>query len=164
MISLTDDDPDNAAAVIRYLYTDKVLASGEDDHQTVRNTLPDDPQMLSTLVNVYIAADKFCIQEMCHAIKSLVEEEPLLAWSHIEQLKTAGLRGSAVWDLLMSRIARSLAGERLETKINCKEMLRDSVRQEAETLAELVERMATEATKKIATEEEPAQPSCGLFD
>ena len=101
IITCPEDDPEDMAALVRYLYTGLVQD-------------PKETPTLARLIRNYAIADKYCAGDMSsNVLRAVIRADNIpLDWSHMEQLKAAGLHGSDIWSALIRRIGQGVCGTR----------------------------------------------------
>ena len=146
-IQFPDDDPDDMVAVLRYLYTGNVFRAETNDFHfancngwgpslTIESAFP---QFMRT----YIVADKYCIEDVCQRVINLVEGmhwSNTIRWHHLEGLKAAELKGSALWKLFIRQIAGNLGQQ--HGHIDLKTMMEAGLEDDEDTKTEILQQLA----------------------
>lgn len=98
LVKLPEDDPNAMSAFFRFLYTGHLFEENVDDDER-----PYWIKTTSCLIELYVIADKYLINEMRQEIVGVYKsrlDTTDLNWSHFEAMKAAGLRKTAIWDML----------------------------------------------------------------
>lgn len=98
LVKLPEDDPNAMSAIFRFLYTGLLFDESIDDDER-----PYWMKTTSCLINLYVTADKYFINEMRQEIVDVYRarlDTTDLNWGHFEAMKAAGLRKTAIWDVL----------------------------------------------------------------
>ena len=103
-VTLPEDDPEAMGDVVHYLYTGRLeleLKEGVNDSEEIENTM-------QRLVNLYIAADKYQIEDLCNMIVDAViriTRRYLTTSNWPEDLRIAGLGDSLLRKYLIQKLA-----------------------------------------------------------
>ncbi|KAK7900142.1 hypothetical protein LTR67_003888 [Exophiala xenobiotica] len=105
-IKLPDDRPVDILRILCFLYTGKLFEgdTGDPWRNADRHWTP---QRVTDLINIYIVADRYCVNEMyCRAIKRLCSiPDKSIDLSHLQQHADAGLGDRAASDIAEHQIA-----------------------------------------------------------
>lgn len=150
-INLPDEDPDLFMVVLRYLYTGKVTEKDERVYNMNRSEEYPYTRFhaysskdIPFLIKLFIVADRYLMHDMCVSIEFIISsgiEYPVVNWSHLSQLKAAGLKGCFLWNTLMRTIIRRMRKQPRET---WSQLLNDGLRSDPESTMELLEEFASE--------------------
>jgi hypothetical protein len=159
-ISLPEESPRNMAAILRFLYTGMV--SGDDDdiglvyHWGVYEDRCQDRKVLSAkianLIDLYVVADRYCIQAMCDKSLTFIEEIVQhwgVGWPDLKKAKDVGMHGSPLWHLLLD----GLTTKNDWVFHDIRHMLEDGLKTCPDVCVEIMETLAQQCSCKCSRDD-----------
>lgn len=140
-INFPEDGLEEMVAILRYLYTGEV-SKWEDDWTEHDRAYPRD---ISDVIRAYAIADKYCIEGMCQMVFDMIDvyfPVSQISYSHLAQMKKAGLQESRLRNLLFRRIIRGL--RHCSHHADLLQMLQDGLESDNDIAMELLERLAVD--------------------
>ena len=148
VVNLPHEDPENMVAVIRFLYTGNVLSDNDDytldglrDWGGQSNNASEASATLTTLIDLFIVADRYCIEDMCEKAVSLaatVVDQSQVKWCHLHRLKESGFHDSRLWRMLVTKVVKA-------TEYgfnNLTELLEDGLQSDPDVATEILKSIA----------------------
>ncbi|EXJ89811.1 hypothetical protein A1O3_02878 [Capronia epimyces CBS 606.96] len=145
-IHLPDEQPDNMAKILQWVYSPEPVRSYnrvfQENWRQCRG-LQEKEDLLEGLIADFILAHKYLLDEMTDAVVDVVRRQQYpdtewVKWKHLGRLKSSGHQCSSLWEGLMLQLAELIIKE--ECDLN--DLLDDGLEEDTDALRNLMRYMA----------------------